>query len=67
LLGEKSKAKPGAITGPPDEWEVIRIAEKFGVLPTTVERDLDEFWLNHIRVLAHGEALNEWRRDRERK
>ncbi len=43
------------------------VAEKFGQLPTTVERELDEYWLNRIEAWMEGESINTARRERERK
>jgi hypothetical protein len=33
------------------------IAERFGVLPSTVEKELDEWWFNRICTFMEGEAL----------
>jgi hypothetical protein len=34
----------------------MAIAERFGVLPTTVERELDEWWFNRIVTFMEGES-----------
>lgn len=43
----------------------MAVAERFGQLPTTVENELDEYWLNRIAVYMEAQNLDAQRKDRE--
>ena len=70
-LGEKKKGKlsPTEHAGPPEGGMIIAVAEKFGVLPDTVENEMSVYWFERVATLMEAQALNERRitRERERK
>lgn len=45
----------------------MAIAERFGQLPTTVENELDEYWLNRIAVYMEAQNIDEIRKEKERR
>lgn len=45
----------------------MAIAERFGQLPTTVENELDEYWLNRIAVYMEAQGIDERRKEKERR
>lgn len=44
----------------------MAIAEKFGVLPDTVENEMSEYWIDRVAVQMEAKALDDQRRERER-
>lgn len=44
----------------------MAVAERFGVLPDTVENEMSEYWFNRALTLMHAETIDSNRRERER-
>jgi len=53
--------------GPPEGNLIMAIAEKYGQLPDTVEREMSEYWLNRVAVAMEAEAIDQKRRNDEMK
>lgn len=45
---------------------IIAVAEKFGVLPDTVENEMSVYWFERVATLMEAQTLNERRIERER-
>lgn len=49
----------------PDDGLMIAIAEKFGVLPDTVESEMSDYWFKRVVVQMDAEIIDRKRKERE--